>query len=90
MQVKNYKNLQQEIRNSFQFPVVEEDTLILRQMEEQHHEKFTLKLFKNLTAKPKHHSQHQNLLTYLKNRENININKENIRKQDGDLQRIAT
>ena len=53
MQVKNYKNLQQEIRNSFQFPVVEEDTLILRQTEEQNYEKFNLNLFKNLPAKPK-------------------------------------
>ena len=42
-----------KIRNQFQFPVVEEDTLILRQTEEENYEKFTFKLFKNIHAKPR-------------------------------------
>ena len=50
---KTAKICTKKIRNSFQFLVVEEDTLILRQTEEQNYEKFTLKLFQNLPAKPK-------------------------------------
>ena len=42
-----------KIRNHFQFPLVKEDALILRQTEEENYEKFTLKLFKNIPAKPR-------------------------------------
>ena len=52
MKLANSKKIyNKKIRNQFQFPVVEEDTLILRQTEEENYEKFTLKLFKNVPAK---------------------------------------
>ena len=41
------------IRNSFHFPVLNEDTLILIETEELNYEKFNLNLFKNLPAKPR-------------------------------------
>ena len=42
-----------KLRNQYQFPIVEEDALILRQTEEENYEKYTLKLFKNIPAKPR-------------------------------------
>ena len=50
---KQTKVYSKKLRNQYQFPVVGEDALILRQTEEANYEKYTLKLFKNIPAKPR-------------------------------------
>ena len=42
-----------KLRNQYQFPIVAEDALILKQTEEENYEKYTLKLFKNIPAEPR-------------------------------------
>ena len=42
-----------KLRNYYQFPFLSEDALILKQSEEANFEKYSLKLFKNIHAKPK-------------------------------------
>ena len=42
-----------KLRNHYQFPIVSEDALILKQSEEANFEKYSLKLFKNIPAKPR-------------------------------------
>ena len=42
-----------KLRNHYQFPIVSEDALILKQSEEANYEKYSLKLFNNIPAKPR-------------------------------------
>ena len=47
------KIYKKKLRNHYQFPIVSEDALILKQSEESNYEKYSLTLLKNIPAKPR-------------------------------------